>query len=200
MPKRLCPELEREVRRLAAKGHSFREIGRLVKCSRHAVTNVLVREQRPPSASEWNPSPVRLSMEEREEIRSWLERGETFTAIAGLIGRSVSTVSREVAGNGGRGGYRAWQAHRDAGKRARRPKTPKLASARLVAQVTEWLEEWWSPEEIAKRLRVEFPDDPMMRVSHETLYQSLFVQGRGELRRELHRCPVSRAGGRSPTW
>jgi IS30 family transposase len=54
--------------------------------------------------------------------------------------------------------------------------------------VTEWLEEWWSPEEIARRLRLEFPDDPMMWVSHETIYQSLFVQGRGELRRELHRC------------
>jgi IS30 family transposase len=58
----------------------------------------------------------------------------------------------------------------------------------LAAQVTAWLEELWSPEEIAVRLRLEFPDDPMMWVSHETIYQSLFVQGRGELRRELHRC------------
>jgi IS30 family transposase len=58
----------------------------------------------------------------------------------------------------------------------------------LLDKVTEWLEEWWSPEEIARRLRVEFPDDPMMWVSHETIYQSLFVQGRGELRRELTRC------------
>jgi transposase, IS30 family len=107
---------------------------------------------------------------------------------AGVIGRAVSTVSREVAANGGRGDYRAWVAHREAGRRARRPKKPKLACARLAAQVTAWLEEWWSPEEIAQRLQLEFPDDPMMRVSHETIYQSLFVQGRGELRRELHRC------------
>jgi IS30 family transposase len=127
-------------------------------------------------------------MKEREEIRAGLERGENFTAIAGLIGRVVSTVSREVAANGGRHGYRAWQAHRDAGRRARRPKAPKLADPRLAGQVTDWLEQWWSPEEIAKRLRIEFPDDPMMWVSHETIYQSLFVQGRGELRRELHRC------------
>jgi IS30 family transposase len=127
-------------------------------------------------------------MKEREEIRAGLERGDTFTAIAGLIGRAVSTVSREVAGNGGREGYRGWQAHQDAGQRARRPKTPKLACRRLAAQVTEWLQEWWSPEEIARRLRLEFPDDPMMWVSYETIYQSLFVQGRGELRRELHRC------------
>jgi IS30 family transposase len=188
MPKRLSPELEREVRRLAAKGHGLREIGRMVECSKHAVTNVLTRELPPPAATDWNPGPSRLSMKEREEIRAGLERGATFTAIAGLIGRAVSTVSREVAANGGRHGYQGWQAHREAGQRARRPKVPKLACGRLAAKVTEWLEEWWSPEEIARRLRHEFPDDPMMWVSHETIYQSLFVQGRGELRRELHRC------------
>jgi IS30 family transposase len=64
----------------------------------------------------------------------------------------------------------------------------KLAQAALAKQVTAWLEEWWSPEEISLRLRQDFPSDPMMWVSHETIYQSLFVQGRGELRRELHRC------------
>ncbi len=101
-----------------------------------------------------------------------------------MINRAVSTVSREVAANGGRDDYRAWRAHRRAGGQARRPKAPKLVS-RLAEVVTEWLEEWWSPEEIACRLRFEFPDDPMMWVSHETIYQSLFVQGRGELRREL---------------
>src|SRR5271163_3074116 len=90
--------------------------------------------------------------------------------------------------NNGRDEYRAVQAHHDAGHRARRPKTPKLKSTRLAKRVTEWLQEWWSPEEIARRLRLEFPDDPMMWVSHETIYQSLFVQGRGELRRELARC------------
>src|SRR5438105_2679917 len=126
MPKRLSSELEREVRRLAAKGHGLREIGRQLRCSKHAVSNVLMREPRPLLASGWNPSPARLSMEEREEIRAGLERGESFTAIAASIGRAVSTVSREVAANGGRNGYRAWQAHGDAGQRARRPKTPKL--------------------------------------------------------------------------
>jgi IS30 family transposase len=54
--------------------------------------------------------------------------------------------------------------------------------------VSMWLAAWWSPQEISRRLRIEFPDDPMMQVSHETIYQSLFVQGRGELRRELARC------------
>jgi IS30 family transposase len=127
-------------------------------------------------------------MGEREEIRAGLERQETFTVIATTIGRSVSTVSREVANNSGRDSYRAWEAHRQAGRRARRPKTAKLVRGPLLDKVTEWLQEWWSPEEIARRLQMEFPDDPMMWVSHETIYQSLFVQGRGELRRELSRC------------
>jgi IS30 family transposase len=93
-----------------------------------------------------------------------------------------------VAANGGRGGYRAWRAHQRARERTRRPKPSKLADRRLAARVQRWLTEWWSPEAIARRLRIEFPDDPMMWVSHETIYQSLFVQGRGELRRELTRC------------
>ena len=100
----------------------------------------------------------------------------------------MSSVSREVAANGGRGGYRAWRAHQRARERTRRPKPSKLADRRLAARVQRWLTEWWSPEAIARRLRIEFPDDPMMWVSHETIYQSLFVQGRGELRRELTRC------------
>jgi IS30 family transposase len=93
-----------------------------------------------------------------------------------------------VAGNGGRHDYRAWRAHQRARECARRPKTAKLSSPRLAAQVTQWLQEWWSPQEISGRLRIEFADDPMMQVSHETIYQALFVQGRGELRRELARC------------
>jgi IS30 family transposase len=160
----------------------------MLACSHHAVTNVLARPPRPLGAADWSPSPARLSHDEREEIRAGLERGQSYTAIAHTIGRAVSTVSREVAANGGQDGYVAWRAHQDAGQRARRPKIPKLAHAPLVATVTEWLQGWWSPEQIANRLRVEFAHDPMMRVSHETIYQSLFVEGRGELRRELHRC------------
>jgi IS30 family transposase len=125
---------------------------------------------------------------EREEISRGLGHGESFTSIAAGLGRSTSTVAREVAVNGGRAGYRAWRAHDRAYQQARRPKPAKLAGGRLAATVTAWLEQWWSPVEIARRLRLEFPDDPMMWVSHETIYQSLFVQGRGELRRELHRC------------
>ena len=187
MPQQLSPGLEKEVRRLIGRGHGKRAVARMVGCSKHAVLNVLARGPHP-RLTAWDPSPARLSLREREEIRVGLEQGATFTAIAQSIGRAVSTVSREVALNGGRDDYQAWRAHRAAEARARRPKIPKLACGRLAAQVAEWLEEFWSPEEISRRLRMEFPDDPMMRVSHETIYQSLFVQGRGELRRELHRC------------
>ena len=188
MPKRLSPEEEREVRRLAAEGHSLREIGWMVERSRYAVSSVLARLPAQPATTELSPSPARLSLREREEVRGGLERGESFTMIAGLIGRAVSTVSREVAANGGRADYQAWRAHRRAATQARRPKRPKLDHPQLAVQVTVWLQQWWSPEEIARRLRIEFPYDPLMWVSHETIYQSLFVQGRGELRRELHRC------------
>ena len=115
-------------------------------------------------------------MAEREEIRAGLERRDRFTAIAFVIGRAVSTVSREVTGKSGRERYRATTVHRSAGHRARRPKPQKLASGPLLDKVTEWLEEWWSPEKISHRLRLEFPHDPMMWMSHETIYQSLFLQ------------------------
>jgi transposase, IS30 family len=111
-------------------------------------------------------------------------------AIAQRLGRAPSTVSREVKANGGRTTYRGWRAHRRAAELAKRPKVAKLAGcARLRAQVETWLEEeLWSPTQIAAQLRIEFPDDPIMRVSPETIYQSLYVQGRGALRKELAAC------------
>jgi IS30 family transposase len=129
-----------------------------------------------------------LQLADREEISLGLHGGETFSSIACRLNRAVSTVSREVAANGGRTEYRAWRAHQRSQEQARRPKPAKFDSSALTAVVTEWLEDFWSPVEIARRLRIEFADDPMMWVSHETIYQSLFVQGRGELRRELARC------------
>jgi transposase, IS30 family len=176
-------------RRLSAKGLSLREIGRQVGCS-HEVVRAIVRRdsKRPVRSDPWQPGRGRLSLADREEISLGVRAGDSFTAIAGRVGKAVSTVSREVAGNGGRRDYRAWRAHQRARDRARRPKTPKLNHPRLAARVTQWLHEWWSPQQIASRLRMEFADDPVMQVSHETIYQALFVQGRGELRRELARC------------
>jgi hypothetical protein len=95
-------------------------------------------------------------------------------------------VTREVSRNGGQRGYRAARVDLRALELARRPKLAKLAaSPRLRAEVERRLFERWSPQQIAARLRFDFPDDPEMRVSHETIYQSLYVQTRGALRREL---------------
>jgi IS30 family transposase len=182
---RLTKEQRREARRLKARGWSLREIGGALGCSHESVRRV-ARDVC--SVEDWSPGPGRLSLAEREEISRGLETGESFTDIARRLGRAVSSVSREVGINGGRGEYRAWRAHRRAWERARRPKPAKLACRRLASTVEAWLLEWWSPKEIARRLRLDFPDEPSMQVSHETIYQSLFVQGRGELRRELHRC------------
>lgn len=196
MVKRLSAEVESEARRLVAQGYSYRAVARMVGCSAHGVVNVVARARE--RRTSWMPSPQRLSLAEREEIRAGVVAGKSFTAIAAELGRSVSTVSREVGSNGGRAQYRAWQAHCRAEQQARRPKTFKLDRQPLVEVVTAWLEELWSPREIAGRLRLEFPHDPMMQVSHETIYQSLFVQGRGELRRELARCLRSGRAQRRP--
>jgi IS30 family transposase len=185
----LTVEQRQLARRLSASGLSLREIGRQVGCSHEIVRTVVRRESmRVVRSDPWQPGSGRLSLADREEISLCLHRGDSFTAIAAKLGKAVSTVSREVARNGGRDDYRSWRAHQRARQCARRPKTPKLSCRRLAAQVTRWLQDWWSPQEISHRLRMEFPDDPMMHVSHETIYQSLFVQGRGELRRELTRC------------
>ena len=131
-----------------------------------------------------------LSFAEREEIALARAAGASVRRIAERIGRSPSTVSRELRRNGdGRGGYRATSAHALAWQRAARPKPAKLAANLVLrAKVEQDLGRRYSPEQIACRLRREFPDDPEMRVSHETIYQSLYVQSRGALRRELTAC------------
>ncbi|HVE46057.1 MAG TPA: IS30 family transposase [Acidimicrobiales bacterium] len=137
---------------------------------------------------DWEPRRGCLSITDREEILVGLRTGQSLSAIARKIERSASTVSREVAVNGGRESYSAWSAHQRARAGARRPKSCKLRSGRLCDEVGRRLLKLWSPDEIARRLPLDFPDDPEMRVSHETIYQALFVQGRGDLRRELARC------------
>ena len=136
----------------------------------------------------WTPRSASLQVGEREAIMLALHDGLSMTAIALQLGRSLSTVTREVKANGGRESYRVWPAHQRARENCKRPKPSKLANPALCDQVTEWLEKFWSPEEISACLHLQFADDPTMHVSHETIYQSLFVQGRGELRRELARC------------
>ena len=137
------------------------------------------------------PGPVSgryLSLADREEIAIGLARGESYRVIGARIGRPASTISREVERNGPRKRYRALRAQALAEERARRPKTAKLAgNAELRDWVQQHLEMKWSPEQISARLVIEFPRRRKMRVSHETIYQSIYVQGRGALRRELAR-------------
>jgi IS30 family transposase len=132
-----------------------------------------------------------LSFCEREEIALSRARGESMRRIARRLGRAPSTVSRELRRNADRrgGGYRATTAHALAWERASRPKPAKLqTNLALRAKVEQDLSQRYSPEQIAGRLRVEFPGQPEMWVSTETIYQSLYVQSRGALRRELTRC------------
>jgi IS30 family transposase len=142
-----------------------------------------------------------LSLAEREEIALGRAAGLSIRTIAARLGRAPSTISRELRRNRiirqtgrGRGScsgirYRPRLAQAKAEARARRPTPRKLATnAALCAWVQAGLEKRWSPEQLSRMLRRRFPDAPEMWVSHETIYQELYVQGRGELRRELTRC------------
>ena len=175
-------------RRLRAQKMSLRDIAKQVGCSSAGIDVMLRGQSREARPVEWVPRRGALSIEEREEILRGLSHGDSLSAIALHLGRHTSSVSREVKANGGRVDYRIWPAHQRAQRCAKRPKTSKLSYAPLAKRVTEDLEKLWSPEEIALRLALEFPQETRMQLSHETIYQSLYVQGSGELRRELARC------------
>lgn len=129
-----------------------------------------------------------LSMTDREEISRGLAAGESFRSIGARLGRHASTIGREVGVNGGRARYRAQAADERAWRQAQRPKACKLAgNARLRALVAAKLRQDWSPEQIAGWLRIAFPGQDALHVSHETIYVSLYVQARGVLRKELQR-------------
>ena len=127
-----------------------------------------------------------LSSAEREEISRGLSAGLSARQIAVQLGRQPSTICREIGRNGGRSKYRASVADLQAWRRARRPKACKLAcNRRLQRAVAAKLQLQSSPEQIAGWLRQSFPTDKCMRVSHETIYRSLFIQARGVLKKEL---------------
>jgi len=199
------------VRCLRAEAMTMDEVARHVGWSPRTVKGVTAgKGKREDRATPWLRGPGRLPIQEREELSLEFRRGDSFAAIGCQLGRSTSTLSREVAANGGRDDYRAWRPHDRAYHAARRLKPAKLDCPRLAAQVTEWLKAWWSAAEITRRLPIEFTDEPVMRLSHETIYQSTYVQCRGGPRRELARClrsgraqrrpSGSRAAGGSPTW
>jgi IS30 family transposase len=183
-------EVRREVMRLAAAGLSERQIMKRVDISAGGIWCVLAplggvirKEALGP------PSGVRLSVEERQELWLGLHSGRSLREIARRLGRAPSTISREVRANGGREGYRPHRAQERAYRRARRPKPCKLETyPRLWERVEADLGRLWSPQQISARLRAEFGDDQTMSVSAETIYKSVYVQGRGTLRKELAAC------------
>jgi len=121
-----------------------------------------------------------LAAGEREEISRGIAAGLSGRVIAGRLGRSPSTVSREIDRNGGRDAYRAVDADAAAYGRARRPKPSKLATDPVLRErVSTKLVEDWSPQQIAARLRLQHPDEPGLRVSHETIYRDLYMPSRG---------------------
>ena len=186
----ITPELRGEVARLAREGLSYRQILERVDVSMGGITIVLKPLGGVIRRDMWVVSGRRLSLEQRMELRLGLERGWSLRRIAQELGRAPSTICREVNANGGRGGYQPVVAHRRADRLARRPKQTKLAGdAVLCARVIADLGALHSPQQIAHRLAVEAAGGASVgTVSHETIYKSLYVQGRGELRRELARC------------
>ena len=176
-----------EIERRIWSGETFDMVAAAVGCSTKSIQRFMAltgglkpRRQR---------SPLRLSASEREEISRGLTAGHSLRRIAGRLRRAPSTISREIAWNGTRRTYRAWRAEESATQRARRPKPEKLAvNWRLCRAVERGLRAYWSPQQIAAQLTSDYPDDLEMRVSHETIYKSLFIQGRGALRKELAAC------------
>jgi hypothetical protein len=141
-----------------------------------------------------------LTASEREGIRFGIEHGESDTSIAERLGRHRSTVWREIVANGGREAYCAVQAEQRAAEVVHRPKTPWIEDRPWLWEEVQRLlrTKKWSPEQIAHRLKKDHPDQPEWWVSHETIYQAIFVQAKGELRKELAACLRSGRARRRP--
>jgi DNA-binding CsgD family transcriptional regulator len=162
-------------------GQSLRLIARQMGKRGPSVRALVVQsggvQQRPPQRAARS-----LTADEREEISRGVAAGDSSRAIARRLGRAPSTVSRELARNGGRSRYRAQRADAAADRRATRPKPSKLAvEPQLRAVVEAKLRLRWSPEQLAGWLRLAYPDDPTMRISHETIYLSRYLPHRGAL-------------------
>ena len=166
-------------------GWTLHQIAQLFNRAHTSVQGILSRTGgiRPPQRSR---SAIALTLAEREEISRAVAEGQSIRSIAARLGRAPSTVSREIKRNGGQADYRASEADDAAWDRALRPKRCKLAENRALARiVTDKLRLLWSPEQIAGWLKHTYPRDESHRVSHETIYRSLFIQARGALKKEL---------------
>jgi IS30 family transposase len=166
-------------------GESLNSIARLFDRHHSAIQGILSRTGgiRPPQRTR---SQRALTLAEREEISRGVVGGQSLRSIAASLGRAPSTVCREINRNDGRRHYRANKAEQAAWDRAHRPKTCKLVQNRALARiVASKLQLQWSPRQIAGWLKRTHPDDETYRVSHETIYRTLFIQARGALKKEL---------------
>jgi IS30 family transposase len=166
-------------------GQSLSDIGRSLGKHAASVFSVLLCKGgiAPPARIR---SRLSLSLQDREEISRGLVAGLSLRKIAKHLGRSPSTISREISRNHGRRKYRATNADEHAWRQASRPKPCLLAANRsLQMVVAEKLDDHWSPQQVSGWLKVEYLNDRAMRVSHETIYKSLFIQARGVLKKEL---------------
>src|ERR1700674_168762 len=166
-------------------GQSLHEIGRALGKEHSSIRCLVARHGGIVPAVRRRSRRV-LTAIEREDISRGLASGASFRKIAQLLERATSTVSREVARHGGRPEYRAHEADQRAWDSALRPKRCLLAiHVKLRKMVASKLILDWSPEQISGWLKIQYPDDESMRVSHETIYRSLFIQARGVLKKEL---------------
>ena len=178
-------ELKSEIWKKYRQGESLWSIARSID-----VSSISIYRQLAPSGGICPPprrrSRIALSLAEREEISRGIVADLSARSIASKLGRSPSTISREINRNGGRANYRAIPADQNAWDQAQRPKRCKLVRNRALARIVESkLRLLWSPEQIAGWLKRSFPADERYQVSHETIYRSLFVQARGALKKEL---------------
>ena len=166
-------------------GQSLHEIGRALGKD-HVVIHFLLARRGGMAPAARGRSLRTLTRTEREDISRGIACGSSIREIAKGLQRAVSTVSREVARHGGRPLYRASEADHQAWELALRPKVCLLAmQVKLQKIVAGKLILDWSPEQISGWLKIQYPDDESMRVSHETIYRSLFIQARGVLKKEL---------------
>jgi len=180
------------------KGDSMKDIGRMFDRGHTTVQRILTENGgiRP---RERKRSPLALTLAEREVISRGLASQLSIRSIAAQLGRSPSTVSREIQRNGGSVSYRASSAEDAAWQRTLRPKGCKLADRpKLVRIITVRLQRQWSPEQIAGWLKRRYPNQEHYHVSHETIYKSLFIQARGVLKKELLACLRTQRVARRP--
>src|SRR5499425_3581426 len=182
---RLSPTQKTDIWNRWKAGQTLHEIGRVYGKWHNSIRKVLLpRGGIPPAAR--RRSRLALTLAEREDISRGMACGSPLREIARRRDRAASTVSREIARHGGRPAYRAHDADQQAWKAALRPKRCLLAANRKLRDVIAGkLLLDWSPKQISGWLKTQYPDDESMRVSHETIYRSLFIQARGVLKKEL---------------